>query len=173
MCPPQAQSTAMATRLNSDSVSGAISLRPNDFCARHSSGMAGPRGSSPTAARPIAKPSCCVMPRAGCRTGQDAGSSRSIRQSQYLNNRIEQDHRAVKRRVRSMLGFKSADSARMILGGIELIHMMRKQQAKYACRQQLPLAEQFHLLAAGHVEAAKVAVRRALKAIAVEQATQP
>jgi transposase-like protein len=71
-----------------------------------------------------------------------------IRQSQYLNNRIEQDHRAVKRRVRPMLGFKSADSARVILGGIELIHMMRKQQAKYACRQQLSLAEQFHLLAA-------------------------
>jgi transposase-like protein len=71
-----------------------------------------------------------------------------IRQSQYLNNRIEQDHRAVKRRVRSMLGFKSAASARVILGGIELIHMMRKQQAKYAGRQQLSLAEQFHLLAA-------------------------
>jgi putative transposase len=70
-----------------------------------------------------------------------------IRQSQYLNNRIEQDHRAVKRRVRPMLGFKSADSARVILGGIELIHMMRKQQAKYACDQQLSLAEQFHLAA--------------------------
>jgi transposase-like protein len=71
-----------------------------------------------------------------------------IRQSQYLNNRIEQDHRTVKRRVRSMLGFKSADSARVILGGIELIHMMRKQQAKYTCSPQLSLAEQFHLLAA-------------------------
>ncbi len=71
-----------------------------------------------------------------------------IRQSQYLNNRIEQDHRAVKRRVRSMLGFKSADSARVILGGIELVHMLRKQQAKYVCSQHLSLAEQFHLLAA-------------------------
>ena len=71
-----------------------------------------------------------------------------IRQSQYLNNRIEQDHRAIKRRVRPMLGFKSADSARVILSGIELIHMMRKQQAKYACSQQLSLAEQFDLLAA-------------------------
>jgi transposase-like protein len=71
-----------------------------------------------------------------------------IRQSQYLNNRIGQDHRAVKRHVRSMLGFTSADSARVILGGIELIHMMRKQQAKYVCSQQLSLAEQFHLLAA-------------------------
>ncbi|WP_099514258.1 IS6 family transposase [Microvirga ossetica] len=52
-----------------------------------------------------------------------------IRQSRYLNNRIEQDHRAVKRRVRPMLGFNAMNSARVILGGIEMIHMMRKQQA--------------------------------------------
>jgi transposase-like protein len=71
-----------------------------------------------------------------------------IRQSQYLNNRIEQDHRAVKRRVRPMLGFKSVASARVLLSGIELIHMMRKHQAKYACNQQLSLAEQFERLAA-------------------------
>ena len=71
-----------------------------------------------------------------------------IRQSAYLNNRIEQDHRAIKRRVRPMLGFKSAASARVILGGIEMIHMMRKQQAKYACNQQPLLAKQFELLAA-------------------------
>jgi transposase-like protein len=30
-----------------------------------------------------------------------------IRQSAYLNNRIEQDHRTIKRRILSMLGFKS------------------------------------------------------------------
>jgi transposase-like protein len=70
-----------------------------------------------------------------------------IRQSAYLNNRIEQDHRAVKRRVRPMLGFKSVASARAILGGIEMVHMMRKQQAKSACKQ-LSLAEQFNLIAA-------------------------
>jgi putative transposase len=70
-----------------------------------------------------------------------------IRQSAYLNNRIEQDHRAVKRRVRPMLGFKSIVCARAILGGIEMIHMMRKGQAKYAGYSQLSLAEQFHLLA--------------------------
>jgi transposase-like protein len=66
-----------------------------------------------------------------------------IRQSAHLNNRIEQDHRAVKRRVRPMLGFQSVTSARVILGGIEMIHMMRKQQAKYACNRQPSLAEQF------------------------------
>jgi putative transposase len=71
-----------------------------------------------------------------------------IGQSAYLNNRIEQDHRAVKRRVRPMLGFQSMATARVILSGIEMVHMMRKQQAKYACNQQPSLAEQFHLLAA-------------------------
>lgn len=34
-----------------------------------------------------------------------------IRKSQYLNNRIEQDYRRIKRRVRSMLGFKSFATA--------------------------------------------------------------
>jgi transposase-like protein len=71
-----------------------------------------------------------------------------IRQSRYLNNRIEQDHRAIKRRVRPMLGFKSMASARAILGGIEMVHMMRKQQAKYTCHSNLSLAEQFERLAA-------------------------
>jgi transposase-like protein len=71
-----------------------------------------------------------------------------IRQSRYLNNRIEQDHRAIKRRIRPMLGFKSVGSARAILGGVEMVHMMRKGQAKYACTRRPPLAEQFDLLAA-------------------------
>jgi transposase-like protein len=71
-----------------------------------------------------------------------------IRQSRYLNNRIEQDHRAVKRRVRPMLGFKSVNSARAIIGGIEMIHMMRKGQAKYACSPGLSLTEQFERLTA-------------------------
>ena len=70
-----------------------------------------------------------------------------IRQSAYLNNHIEQDHRAIKRRIRPMLAFKSTKSARVILGGIEMVYMMRKQQAKYACSQQLSLAGQFELLA--------------------------
>jgi transposase-like protein len=71
-----------------------------------------------------------------------------IRQSAYLNNRIEQDHRATKRRVRPMLGFKSMASARAILSGIEMVHMMRKRQAKYVRSSQLSLAEQFNILAA-------------------------
>ena len=71
-----------------------------------------------------------------------------IRQSAYLNNCIEQDHRAIKRRIRPMLGFKAMASARVILSGIEMVYMMRKGQAKYACRSQFSLAEQFNILAA-------------------------
>ena len=47
-----------------------------------------------------------------------------------------------------MLGFQSTATARVILSGIELVHMMRKQQAKYACDRQLSLSEQFEMLAA-------------------------
>lgn len=71
-----------------------------------------------------------------------------IRTSKYLNNRIEQDHRRVKRRVRSMLGFKSPASAEVILSGIEMIHMMRKRQARFAYNPRPSIAEQFEFIAA-------------------------
>ena len=69
------------------------------------------------------------------------------RQSPYLNNRIEQDHQRIKRRVRWLLGFKSATCASATQGGIEMIHMMRKRQARYADNSAPSLAEQFEILA--------------------------
>ena len=71
-----------------------------------------------------------------------------IRQSQYLNNRIEQDHRRIKRRVRPMLGFKSFKSAVATLSGIEMIHMLRKRQLQDAHTASLSIAEQFETLVA-------------------------
>jgi transposase-like protein len=71
-----------------------------------------------------------------------------IRKSRYLNNCIEQDHRRIKRRVRPMLGFKAFASATATLGGIEMIHMMRKRQARFAFNPRPSLAEQFDILAA-------------------------
>jgi putative transposase len=38
-----------------------------------------------------------------------------IRQPKYLNNPVEQDHRAIKRRTRPMLGFKTFRCARILL----------------------------------------------------------
>ena len=71
-----------------------------------------------------------------------------IRQSKYLNNLTEQDHTAVKRVVRPMLGFKSFWSARCTIAGIEVIHAIRKGQlASSGAVPQTP-AEQFYALAA-------------------------
>lgn len=51
-----------------------------------------------------------------------------IRQNKYLNNRIEGDHRFIKKITRPMLGFKSFTSARITLKGIEIVNMIRKKQ---------------------------------------------
>ena len=75
-------------------------------------------------------------------------TSIAIRQCKYLNNSVEQDHRAVKRKVRPMLGFKSFWSARCTMAGIEVVHAIRKGQiATTGALSQTP-AEQFYALAA-------------------------
>src|ERR1700757_3229022 len=48
---------------------------------------------------------------------------------QYLNNVLEQDHRAIKRRVRASQHFRSFWAARRTLAGYEAVHMIRKGQA--------------------------------------------
>jgi transposase-like protein len=68
-----------------------------------------------------------------------------IRQVKYLNNIVEQDHRAIKRMTRPMLGFKSFWSAAITLAGIELMHMIRKGQLQ-SCAGGLTPA-QFYSLA--------------------------
>ncbi|CAG9268217.1 transposase [Paraburkholderia unamae] len=69
-----------------------------------------------------------------------------IRQSKYLNNIVEQDHRAIKRRTRPMLGFKKFRCARILLGGIEVMHMIVKGQLDDSRIGQTP-AQQFYSLA--------------------------
>jgi len=51
-----------------------------------------------------------------------------VRTSKYLNNLIEQDHRRVKQRVYSMLGFKRFGNAAITISGIELAHKIKKGQ---------------------------------------------
>lgn len=76
------------------------------------------------------------------------GKPINIRSSKYMNNMIEQDHRRIKRRTRSMLGFKSETAAGITLAGIELIHMMRKQQGVFEYRNALSIKQQFEALTA-------------------------
>ncbi|WP_370526938.1 DDE-type integrase/transposase/recombinase [Methylobacter sp. BlB1] len=68
---------------------------------------------------------------------EETGHAVEIRQSKYLNNRIEQDHRAIKRIIRPMPGFKSFRSASIILQGIELMHTI-----KYAWAQKKASVEE-------------------------------
>ncbi len=51
-----------------------------------------------------------------------------VRTCQYLNNIVEQDHRAIKARAGPMLGFKTFLNAARTIAGIELIHRIRKGQ---------------------------------------------
>jgi hypothetical protein len=48
---------------------------------------------------------------------------------QYLNNVLEQDHRAIKRRIRASQHFRSFSGAWCTIAGYEAIHMIRKGQA--------------------------------------------
>jgi transposase-like protein len=70
-----------------------------------------------------------------------------MRQNKYLNNIVEQDHRAIKRITRPMLGFKSFWSARIIIAGIETMHMIKKGQLDCPDGQTASAAQQFYSLA--------------------------
>ena len=61
---------------------------------------------------------------------------------------MEQDHRAVKRIVRPMLGFQSFRSARVTLQGIELMHMIKKGQMITVDGRDFSTAKPFYSLAA-------------------------
>ena len=71
-----------------------------------------------------------------------------VRQIKYLTNIVEQDHRAVKRITKPMMGFKSFRAAGNVLAGIELMHMIRKGQMMIAKGVDLSFADQFYALAA-------------------------
>lgn len=69
-------------------------------------------------------------------------------QNKYLNNIVELDHRAIKGITRPTLGFKSFWSARIIIVGIESLHMIRKGQLDCPGGQPVSAATQFYSLAA-------------------------
>ena len=83
------------------------------------------------------------------RYNEEHGTAIEIRQIKYLNNLVEQDHRAVKRITRPMLGFKSFAAAQNTLVGIELMHMIKKRQmGGKEGDEGHTAAEQFYSLAA-------------------------
>jgi hypothetical protein len=77
------------------------------------------------------------MPRAIERCGvlgnEDPNwKSVQVRCCRYLNNVVEQDHRAIKRRCASMLGLKSFRTAAITFAGVELANRIRKRQYSFA-----------------------------------------
>jgi putative transposase len=77
----------------------------------------------------------------------DSGADIDLRHSKYLNNIVEQDHRAIKRNTRPMLGFKSFRCARIVLAGIETMHMIKEGQLDCPKVNALSAASQFYSLA--------------------------
>lgn len=53
-----------------------------------------------------------------------------LRQVKYLNNRVEQDHRFIKRLTKPGMGFSSFNTARRTLRGFEAMNMIRKGQVQ-------------------------------------------
>jgi putative transposase len=70
-----------------------------------------------------------------------------VRQVKYLNNIVEQDHRANKRVTKPMFNFKSFRAAGSVLAGIELMHMIRKGQFVFDGAEAVSFADQFSTLA--------------------------
>ena len=99
-------------------------------------------------------PEKVTMDKSGANTAalealqEETGQAIEIRQIKHLNNPVEQDHRAIKRIVRPMLGFKTFNSARRTLRGIELMRMIKKGQMAPGVGQDLSAAGQFYSLAA-------------------------
>ena len=54
--------------------------------------------------------------------------SLELRQNKYLNNRVEQDHRFIKRLTKPGMGFHSFNTARRTIRGYEAMNMLRKGQ---------------------------------------------
>ena len=71
---------------------------------------------------------------------------------QYVNDILEQDHRAIKRRVKAKPGFREFHAARRTIQGHEAMHMIRKGQARWVSgsdvRQQIQFINQLFGVAA-------------------------
>ena len=65
------------------------------------------------------------------------------RPMQYLNNILEQDHRAIKRRVNAKQGFREFQAARRTIQGYEAVHMIRKGQIRWVAGDDLLRQIQF------------------------------
>jgi len=62
---------------------------------------------------------------------------------QYLNNILEQDHRAIKKRIRAKQHFRQFGCARRTIQGYEVIHKIRKGQVRWVKKGDVLAQNQF------------------------------
>ena len=60
-----------------------------------------------------------------------------------MNNILEQDHRALKRRVKAKQSFREFRAARRTIEGYEAMHMIRKGQARWVSDADVRQQNQF------------------------------
>jgi len=60
-----------------------------------------------------------------------------------LNNILEQDHLAIKRRVKAKQSFREYQAARRTIEGYEAMHMIWKGQARWVCGNDVHQQNQF------------------------------
>ena len=83
--------------------------------------------------------SACLSPYVRGRTDEDILSPDLTRRTnKYLNTMIEQDHRRVKQRVRSMVGFECFAHAMVTISGIERTHQIKKNNSTSRRSTSLP-----------------------------------
>ena len=70
-----------------------------------------------------------------------------VRQIKYVDNVVEQDHRAIKRVTRPMLNCKSFYAARFVLAGVELMHITCNGQVFADGGQETSFAAQSYAMA--------------------------
>ena len=66
---------------------------------------------------------------------------------QYINNIVEQDHRAIKRVTKPMLNFKSFESVKCVISDIVLMPIIRKGQLILEGCNEMSYDDQFYALA--------------------------
>jgi IS6 family transposase len=62
---------------------------------------------------------------------------------QYLNNLLEQDHRAIKKRIRAKQNFCQFGCARRTIQGYEVIHKIREGQVRWVKKGDVSAQNQF------------------------------
>ena len=75
-------------------------------------------------------PTLCSLAIDELKEKKELSESVELRQNKYLNNRVEQDHRFIKRLIKPGMGFGSFNTARRTLKGYEIMNMLRKGQVK-------------------------------------------